>query len=150
MKPDICAWMRPVGYAGVVVMGLMSTSCFYVWQEPIRYGAGGPGGQEEAPAPGTLDELKAKKERGELDGKPPTTRTNPVDKPTTQVTPPATPKPPRQETAGVPVARKVPGREGFVFSPYNNKMIDVKGFPKGTKVRDPHYNQSENKFFRVP
>ena len=44
----------------------------------------------------------------------------------------------------------MPGRDGFVFSPYNNKLIDVKGFPSGAKVRDPHYAASENKFFRVP
>ncbi len=150
MKPDICAWMRPLGYAGVVAMGLMTTSCFYVWQEPIRYGAGGPGQQYAAPAPGTLDELQAQRGRqqaGEVKPEPRNTLP-PARDPDPELTP--VPTPPRQEASSVPVARKVPGRDGFVFSPYNNKMIDVKGFPKGTKVLDPHYDPSEKKYFRVP
>jgi hypothetical protein len=49
-----------------------------------------------------------------------------------------------------PVAIPVPGKDGFVFSPYNNKVIDVKGFASGTLVADPTYPMSERKFFRVP
>ena len=52
--------------------------------------------------------------------------------------------------AAVPVARRVPGREGFVFSPYNNKMINVKDFASGTMVADPTYPPAEKKYFRVP
>ncbi|MFC7335922.1 hypothetical protein ACFQY0_01930 [Haloferula chungangensis] len=59
---------------------------------------------------------------------------------------PSTPEP----KAAVPVARRVPGREGFVFSPYNNKMIDVKDFASGTMVADPTYPPAEKKYFRVP
>ncbi|WP_379713743.1 hypothetical protein [Haloferula chungangensis] len=140
-----------MGFAGVVVMSLLSTSCFYVWQEPVRYGSAGSGAQQQAPVPGTLDELKAQREQEELEkAKPPVTSSKPAEKPKTQSAPAPAPAAPRQEATSVPVARKVPGREGFVFSPYNNKMIDVKGFPKGTKVRDPQYDASENKFFRVP
>jgi len=53
-------------------------------------------------------------------------------------------------------AKKAPGREGFVLSPYNNKIIDVrdektgKQFPRGTLVSDPTYPASEKKYFRVP
>lgn len=50
----------------------------------------------------------------------------------------------------VPVARRVPGRDGFVFSPYNNKMINVKDFASGTMVADPTYPPAEKKYFRVP
>lgn len=49
-----------------------------------------------------------------------------------------------------PVAIPVPGKDGFVFSPYNNKVIDVKGFAPGALVADPTYPMSERKFFRVP
>ena len=49
-----------------------------------------------------------------------------------------------------PVAIPVPGKDGFVFSPYNNKVVDVKGFAPGTLVADPTYPMSERKFFRVP
>jgi hypothetical protein len=59
--------------------------------------------------------------------------------------PPAEPK--RQDYA---FATKVPGKEGFVFSPYNNKVVDVKDLPSGTLVADPTYPASEKKYFRVP
>lgn len=49
-----------------------------------------------------------------------------------------------------PVARPVPGKPGFVFSPFNNKIIDVKGIPAGKLVSDPTYPVSEKKHFRVP
>lgn len=62
-----------------------------------------------------------------------------------------TPKP-SQETkpASIPVARPVPGKPGMVFSPFNNKIIDVKGIPSGKLVADPTFPASEKKHFRVP
>lgn len=47
-------------------------------------------------------------------------------------------------------AKKIPGKEGFVLSPYNKKQIDVRDFKSGDLVRDPTYDKSEKKFFRVP
>jgi hypothetical protein len=47
-------------------------------------------------------------------------------------------------------ANPVPGKEGFVFSPYNNKLVDVRDIPSGTLVQDPTYPASEKKYFRVP
>jgi hypothetical protein len=58
-------------------------------------------------------------------------------------------KPP-ERTAEIQVARPVPGKPGFVFSPFNNKVIDVKGIPSGRLVADPTYPASEKKHFRVP
>lgn len=49
-----------------------------------------------------------------------------------------------------PFANKVPGKDGFVFSPYNNKVVDVRDIPSGTLVMDPTYPPSEKKYFRVP
>jgi hypothetical protein len=49
-----------------------------------------------------------------------------------------------------PTASQVPGKAGFVFSPFNNKVIDVAGLPSGTLVADPTYPLEENKRFRVP
>jgi hypothetical protein len=49
-----------------------------------------------------------------------------------------------------PFASPVPGKSGFVFSPYNNKVIDVRDMPSGVLVRDPTYAESEKKYFRVP
>lgn len=66
------------------------------------------------------------------------------------VNPPVEPK-----RTDYPFANKVPGKEGFVFSPYNNKVIEVRDdqgklIPTGTLVQDPTFPASEKKFFRVP
>lgn len=57
---------------------------------------------------------------------------------------------PKPKSDVIPVARPVPGKPGMVFSPFNNKMIDVKGIPTGKLVADPTYPASEKKHFRVP
>lgn len=59
------------------------------------------------------------------------------------------PKPPEKKSE-IQVARPVPGKPGFVFSPFNNRVIDVKGIPSGRLVADPTYPASEKKHFRVP
>ncbi len=65
--------------------------------------------------------------------------------------PPQTTTPPvEQKRADYAFANKVPGKEGFVFSPYNNKVVDVRDIPSGTLVQDPTYPASEKKYFRVP
>lgn len=61
-----------------------------------------------------------------------------------------TPKPAAQEKRDYGVANKVPGKEGFVFSPYNNKVVDVRDIPSGTLVQDPTYPAADKKYFRVP
>ena|SRR5437588_8876155 len=63
----------------------------------------------------------------------------------------ATPTPaPRTttSTAQFPVAKQVPGKPGYVFSPYdpNGGYVDVTGYQSGSKVKDP-YSQ---KIFLVP
>ena len=82
-------------------------------------------------------EAEAEKKREAVD-KPPVT-----DLPTPRPLPPDT-KP------TYPVAKKAPGKEGFVLSPYNQKLVDVRGIESGKLVRDPTYDPSEKKFFRVP
>lgn len=63
----------------------------------------------------------------------------------------ATTQPPQPKPRNEYVyANKVPGRDGFVFSPYNNKVIDVRGYTSGQLVMDPTYPPSEKKYFRVP
>jgi hypothetical protein len=52
--------------------------------------------------------------------------------------------------ADYPFGTPVPGKEGFVFSPYNNKLLDVRGIASGTLVQDTTYPPSEKKYFRVP
>jgi hypothetical protein len=50
----------------------------------------------------------------------------------------------------MPVAEAVQGKPGFVFSPFNNKVVDVRDIPAGTLVADPTYPISEKKYFHVP
>jgi hypothetical protein len=85
----------------------------------------------------------------------------------TQPSPSATPRVPRNTTAEkpkpspspaprtaagpptqYPTAKVVPGKPGYVFSPYdpNGGYVDVNGFTSGSKVKDPY----SGKIFLVP
>lgn len=57
---------------------------------------------------------------------------------------------PQAANNGYPTASQVPGKAGFVFSPFNNKVVDVSGFPSGTLVADPTFSSAEKKMFRTP
>jgi hypothetical protein len=48
----------------------------------------------------------------------------------------------------IPYGMPVPGKEGFVTSPWapNQGYVDVRGFPSGTEVKDPY----TGKVFRTP
>jgi hypothetical protein len=49
--------------------------------------------------------------------------------------------------AQFPVARAVPGKPGYVYSPYDSsKYVDVTGYTPGSKVKDPYVQ----KIFIVP
>ena len=56
-----------------------------------------------------------------------------------------TPPPSRDYRVAVPM----PGKEGFVFNPFTNHPVDVRGIPPGTLVRDPNDPDPDHKF-RVP
>jgi len=92
------------------------------------------------------DKLKKKEELAKKDEIKPTAE--PSTNPTTGEAS-TTPKP-AQEKRDYSVANKVPGKEGFVFSPYNNKVVDVRDIPSGTLVQDPTYPAADKKYFRVP
>ena len=49
-----------------------------------------------------------------------------------------------------PFASKVPGKAGFVFSPYTRQVVDARDLPSGTLVIDPTSPASDKKYFRVP
>jgi hypothetical protein len=91
------------------------------------------------------DQLKKNEERKKVEE----IKKQPVQE---SISPPPneTPKPPVVEKRDYPVATQVPGREGMVISPYNNKMIDVSGMPSGQLVADPTYPADAKKYFRVP
>ncbi len=83
--------------------------------------------EQETTAPSALNQASA-------------TPTPPVEKP----------KPTVEPKREYKIANKVPGKEGFVFSPFNNKVVDVCNIPSGTLVQDPTYPASEKMYFRVP
>jgi hypothetical protein len=63
--------------------------------------------------------------------------------------PPSTAAAPTKTTKGdYPYGTPVPGKPGFVKSPYaaDQGLVDVRGFPPGTEVKDPF----TNKIFLVP
>lgn len=71
---------------------------------------------------------------------------NPPEKPPTITDPPPKPDP----NPSRPVAKRIPGMPGFVFSPFNNKKVDVSDIASGTLVVDPTYPASAKKYFYVP
>ena len=76
---------------------------------------------------------------------PPTEGTKP---PPDVKPPPPVPESGSVKVGEIPYAKPVPGKPGFVFSPYDQYKgyIDVRGFPPGTEVKDPYSGKS----FLVP
>jgi hypothetical protein len=73
--------------------------------------------------------------------------TPPVDTPPTEPTSAPAPTAPPTAKGDYPYGVPVPGKPGFVRSPYSpDKMTDVRGYAPGTEVKDP-YTQ---KIFLVP
>src|SRR5260370_19787755 len=62
--------------------------------------------------------------------------------------PPTAPAPTKTAKGDYPYGTPVPGKPGFVKSPYapDQGLVDVRGFPPGTEVKDPF----TNKIFLVP
>jgi hypothetical protein len=85
------------------------------------------------------------------DGTQPTTPTNPTPAPENAAeennAPAPVPNAPVKAKGDYPYGVPVPGKPGFVRSPYSpDKMTDVRGYAPGTEVKDP-YTQ---KIFLVP
>lgn len=81
------------------------------------------------------------------DTPPPSEPTKPVTQEPPAPSGPAVPEQPKP-VGELPYAKAVPGKAGFVTSPYDpyKGYIDVRGFPPGTEVKDPY----SGKTFLVP
>jgi hypothetical protein len=49
-----------------------------------------------------------------------------------------------------PEGKPVPGKAGFIFSPYDNKIIDVTGLKPGEIVTDPTAPAGEVRYIKIP
>lgn len=85
---------------------------------------------------------RLEKEKLEAAGISPNTGTTTGTTPTERVVPPELP-------ATVKFAAPVPDKPGFVYNPFTQNQVDVRGIPSGTKVRDPHDSNPAH-IFKVP
>ncbi len=67
---------------------------------------------------------------------------------TTDIIPPIT-RDPVKRTSKYRTARAIVTKPGYVFNPWTNKAVDVRGIPSGTLIRDPNDGNPDHKF-RVP
>lgn len=72
---------------------------------------------------------------------------SPTPRPITPADPNAESDPETPQKTRTAVA--VPGKPGFVFNPWTNGVVDVRGLPPGTLARDPQDSDPEH-IFRVP
>jgi len=88
---------------------------------------------------------------------PPKTTAQATPKPSPSVSPmkvvaetkpkPAPPPKSAADELSFPTAKPVPGKPGYVFSPYDpTKYVDISGYGPGNKVKDPY----SGKIFLVP
>ena len=136
----------------IAALGIIAlASCYPVQEPPIHQGQEKP--QQMTPEQQRLKMLEEQRKRmadealrnEQPNSGDPTTSTN-TGADTNTGTGTGTTAP----TTDYPFASKVPGKEGFVFSPYNKRVVDVRDIPSGTLVQDPTYPASEKKYFRVP
>lgn len=129
-------------------LAVIASSCHPVKEPPQKPVPKKPTPEEEAKLKAEEERKKAEEELKKKQEE--ANANNPGGLPGTdnQLQPPPPPEPPVRRD--YPFANKVPGKDGFVFSPYNNKVVDVREIPSGTLVADPTYPPAEKKYFRVP
>lgn len=58
-------------------------------------------------------------------------------------------EPIKRPSSAYRTAVSMPGKPGFVFNPWTNQAVDVRGLPSGQLIRDPNDGNPDHKF-RVP
>jgi hypothetical protein len=144
--------MKSITFPGIAALGcLILASCYpypedQAQQKPNQAPDKTVSSQDQQEIQEQRDRMKAEAERKKQEAE--ATAGQPTSPGGTQPTTPTPPVEPKKTDYAF--ANPVPGKEGFVFSPYNNKMVDVRDIPSGTLVQDPTYPASEKKYFRVP
>lgn len=133
-----------LSFSAPAIVCLALASCYPIDQDPR-----GPRGPRQNPdeTVTSQDQQKIQQQRDQLKKKA-EEKDKLADKPKEEKT--TTSEKPAQKKGDYAFANPVPGKDGFVFSPYNNKLVDVRDIPSGTLVQDPTYPASEKKYFRVP
>ncbi len=132
---------------GSATLGSILLASCYPFEERGRPPTG-PVPPEQTVTSPTQQQVQQQRERmRERSEKPPSA---PTRRDALEDTPAPAPKPPAEEKRDFDFAAPVPGKPGFVFSPFNQKIVDVRDIPSGTLVQDPTYPASEKKYFRVP
>lgn len=110
----------------------------YPYDDPYARGRDQPGGPVGSAEQQAREEARRQAERREQEARPEPPKRETVKKPDTGNKP------------GYPRAIPIPGKDGYVFNPYTNNPVDVRGIPSGTLVKDPQDPEGSKNFFRVP
>jgi hypothetical protein len=165
-------WVKRVGFfvLGVIAFGGcraahdVAVSSFHVLDAPANYVRHHIEGQTETTTTTASSDTVTTPGRTVTASTPPsqqrrttttTTQTNPSPGPRSSpatVTEKSRPSPSPSRSAStqaqIPTAKKVPGKPGYVFSPFDpgGGYVDVTGYSPGQKVKDPY----SGKIFLVP
>jgi len=148
-RNSISAMKKSLLLSLAAISSVALVSC-YPLPDPIRKGSDKPTDQPSTLTSDEQKELAELREKKRLEEEEKKKQEELAEKEKEVTGETTLPKPPERRPGEYPFANPVPGKDGFVFSPYNNKLVDVRDIASGTLVRDPTYPAEEKKFFRVP